>query len=439
MRTDPAKADRKPEGDSAAGGETEGEPQDGRRGWWQRGRKWLPFVVKPLRRGVLIFVVLLIVEYLVVPELVSASKDLHLLGQVNAAWLVAGVVLEALSLFCYGLLTQAMLPPGARNPGLSRLFRIDLAAAAVAHVIPAGTLGSAGIGYRLFTDEGIKGNDAAVMMAAKGLGSTVVLNVLLWLSLVISIPLAGFHPIYVTVAVIGAVLLLAIAALFVGITRGAERASRILHAVGDRIPGLSGDQLEKTVLDTATKLSALGRDRRTLVISLTWASLNWMLDAASLWCFVAAFGKFLNPVELFAAYGIANVAGALPLTPGGLGVVDSIAPLLLISFGVTRSVATLGVLAWRLVNFWLPIPAGAIAYVSLKVPRGAGLSAMRAAVSTMMSRTAAPSEPAPSEPAPSEPAPSEPARPAPPGPAPPGPAPPDASLPAQEGCEPSGR
>ena len=264
------------------------------------------------------------------------------------------------------------------------------------------------------------------MMATKGLGSTVVLNVLLWLSLVISIPLAGFHPIYVTVAIIGAVLLLAIAALFVGITRGAERASRILHVVGDRIPGLSGDQLEKAVLDTATKLSALARDRRTLVMSLTWASLNWLLDAASLWCFVAAFGKLVNPVELFAAYGIANVAGALPLTPGGLGVVDSIAPLLLISFGVTRSVATLGVLGWRLVNFWLPIPAGAIAYVSLKVPRGAGLSAMRAAVSTMMSRPAAPPEPAPSEPAPPEPAPPE-------------PAPPDASLSAQEGREPSGR
>ena len=150
-----------------------------------------------------------------------------------------------MSLFCYGLLTQALLPPGARNPGLSRLFRIDLAAAAVAHVIPAGTLGSAGIGYRLFTAEGIKGNDAAVMMATKGLGSTVVLNVLLWLSLVVSIPLAGFHPIYVTVAIIGAVLLLAIAALSVGITRGARRASRILHAVGDRIPGLSGDRLEQ--------------------------------------------------------------------------------------------------------------------------------------------------------------------------------------------------
>src|SRR5580693_8213129 len=362
------------------------DPKTTIRGKW---RLWLPFVVKPLRRGIVIFALVLIIEYLVVPELIGASKDLHLLGQVNPGWLAAGAILEGLSLFCYGLLTQAVLPPGAHNPGLSRLFRIDLSAAAVAHVLPAGTLGSAGIGYRLFTAEGIKGNDAAVMMATKGLGSTVVLNVLLWLSPVLSIPLAGFHPIYVTVAVTGAWVLVAVAALGRGITRGARRSSRILHAVGDKIPGLTGERLERAVLDTAASLSALARDRRVLAWSLTWASLNWLLDAASLWCFVAAFGRLVNPVELFAAYGIANVAGALPVTPAGLGVVDSVAPLLLVSFGITRSVATLGVLAWRLVNFWLPIPAGAIAYVSLKVPRGAGLKAMRAAVASMMTRPGA--------------------------------------------------
>jgi len=76
------------------------------------------------------------------------------------------------------------------------------------------------------------------MMAAKGLGSTVVLNVLLWISLVISIPLAGFHPIYVTVAILGAIVLLAAALLVLGVTRGTERASRIMHAVGRRIPGV---------------------------------------------------------------------------------------------------------------------------------------------------------------------------------------------------------
>jgi uncharacterized protein (TIRG00374 family) len=198
------------------------------------------------------------------------------------------------------------------------------------------------------------------------------------------------------------VVLLAIATLVFAITRQSKRASRILCAIGNRIPGLTGDRLEQGIRDAGNSLSALGRDRRTLIWSLAWASLNWLLDAGSLWCFVAAFGRFVNPVELFAAYGIANVAGALPVTPAGLGVVDSVAPLLLVSFGVTRSVATLGVLGWRLVNFWLPIPAGAAAYVSLKVPRGADLKAMRAAVSTMMARPAEPPEAEPSEAEPSE-------------------------------------
>lgn len=337
-------------------------------------------LVKPLRRGVIVFVLLLVIEYLVVPELVGASKDLYLLGQVSVLWLAAGVVLEAVSLFCYAVLTKVLLPP-EHQPSLSRLFRIDLSAAAVAHVIPAGTVGTAALGYRLFTEEGIPGHDAAVMMAAKGLGSTVVLNVLLWISLVISIFLAGFQPIYGTVAIIGTVVLLLAAAVVLGITRGAGFASRVLRVVVDKIPGLSGERIENAIRDASATASMLARDKRVLTWALVWAALNWLLDAASLWCFVAAFGHLVNPVELFAAYGIANVAGALPVTPGGLGVVDSLAPLLLVGFGVTRSVATLGVIGWRLVNFWLPIPAGAVAYVSLKVsPRG-DLRGMRAALS----------------------------------------------------------
>jgi uncharacterized protein (TIRG00374 family) len=367
-------------------GTESGGPEDpaatGRpRSRWSRWRGWRPWV-KPVRRVVLLFIVALVIEYLVVPELVGARKDLYLLNQLNAGWAVAGLAVEVVSLFCYAVLTKVLLPPGPK-PSLSRLFRIDLSAAAVAHVIPAGTLGTAALGFRLFTNEGISANDAGVMMAAKGLGSTIVLNVLLWLSLVISIPLAGFRPIYGTVAIIGTVLLAAVAVVIIGVTRGTERASRILHVVGDKIPWVSGDRLEAAVREASKTASTMAKDKRVLAWALVWASLNWLLDAASLWCFIAAFGSTVNPIELFAAYGIANVAGALPLTPGGLGVVDSAAPLLLVGFGVTRSVATLGVLAWRLVNFWLPIPVGALSYVSLKVKPGQGRAAMETAVSGM--------------------------------------------------------
>src|ERR1700761_1966361 len=356
-------------------------PDRARDRWWQ-WRMWLSLLAKPARRGALILILLLVIEYLVVPELVGASKDLYLLGRVNVGWVVAGTLLEGVSLFCYAVLTKVLLPPGPK-PSLSRLFRIDLSAAAVAHVIPAGTLGTAALGFRLFTNEGISANDAGVMMAAKGLGSTIGLSVLLWLSLVLSIPLAGFRPIYGTVAIIGTVLLAAVALVIIGVTRGTERASRILHAVGDKIPWVTGDQLEHAVRQASETAQTMAKDKRVLFWALVWASLNWLLDAASLWCFIAAFGSTVNPIELFAAYGIANVAGALPLTPGGLGVVDSAAPLLLVGFGVTRSVATLGVLAWRLGNFLLPVPGGGLASHSPKVPPGAGKAAFRSAISGM--------------------------------------------------------
>jgi len=80
------------------------------------------------------------------------------------------------------------------------------------------------------------------MMATKGIGSTVMLNVLLWISLVISIPLSGFRPVYATVAIVGAILLAGMAALILGITRGGQRAARIVRAIGGRIPGVGGDR-----------------------------------------------------------------------------------------------------------------------------------------------------------------------------------------------------
>ena len=349
-----------------------------------RRRVWLHRLAKPGRRIVILLIVAAVVEYLVVPELVHASRDVYLLGRIDLWWVVLGTLLEGVSLFCYAILTKVLLPPGPK-PSLSRLFRIDLTAAAVAHVIPAGTLGTAALGFRLFTNEGISGNDAGVMMAAKGVGSTVVLNVLLLGSLVISIGLSGFRSTYGTITIVGTIVLAGAAALILGVARGGGLASRALRVIGDKTPGLSGDRLEHAVLEARDSFALLARDRRVMIWALVWASLNWLLDAASLWCFVAAFGSLINPIELFAAYGIGNVAGALPITPGGLGVVDSITPVLLVGFGATSSVATLGVLGWRVVNFWLPIPTGAAAYVSLKVTPHSGRGAFRSAVSSLIS------------------------------------------------------
>jgi hypothetical protein len=347
-------------------------------------------VPAPLRHSAVIFLVVLLVEYVVVPDLVGASKDFNLLTRIRLGWVIAGFLFEGASLFSYALLSRSLLPGG--GPGLSKVFRIDLAGLAVSHVLPGGSAASAGLGYRLLTTNGVSGADAAFAMATQGMGSAVVLNVLLWCALVISIPFAGFHPIYVIVALIGMVALFAVSSLAYSLTHGEAGAIRFVRYIGRRIPRLDPDRLELLVRQLGRSLRGLAGDRELVRRAVLWASLNWLLDAASLWSFLAAFGRFVNPFELFAAYGIANVLAVIPVTPGGLGVIDGSAPVLLASFGVTKNLAVLAVIAWRLVNFWFPIPIGAGAYVSLRVPRGSGLRERRAALSAMATE-AAPAEP----------------------------------------------
>jgi uncharacterized membrane protein YbhN (UPF0104 family) len=101
-----------------------------------------------------------------------------------------------------------------------------------------------------------------------------------------------------------------------------------------------------------------------------WAAANWLLDAASLWVFIAAFGHRVSIDGLLVAYGLANVLAAIPLTPGGLGVVEAVLTSTLVGFDTPRGIAVLGVLSYRLVNFWLPIPIGGLAFLSLQVDPG---------------------------------------------------------------------
>jgi uncharacterized protein (TIRG00374 family) len=84
---------------------------------------------------------------------------------------------------------------------------------------------------------------------------------------------------------------------------------------------------------------------------------------------VAAFSHFISPVDLLLAYGLANILAAIPITPGGLGVVEFVLVSMITGFGPTAGQALSGVLAYRAVNFWLPIPFGGIAYGSLEFER----------------------------------------------------------------------
>jgi len=347
----------------------------GHRRWWHRG----PFVRREVRISVGTVLAFLFVFYVALPLAVAHRDQVSALTNINVAYLALGVLLEIAALAAYAQLTHSVLPHG--GPGRFRLFRINLSTLALSHVSPGGTAPGAALGYRLLTQSGVTGADTGFALGTQGIGSAVVLNVLFWCSLVSFLVLHGFRVpgglhghgstsasvLVLVAAAVGVVLLGAFGGLFYLLTRGQQRASRIIHAVSAHIRFLDADRFTSLVERLAARFAVLVDDRPLLWRAGGWAAANWLLDAASLWVFVAAFGDVISPVDLLTAYGLANILAAVPVTPGGLGVVEFVLVTLLAGFGLTDGQALSAVLAYRAVNFWLPIPFGGLAYASLEL------------------------------------------------------------------------
>lgn len=355
----------------------------------KRRRGLRAFLPAPLWHVGRLLLLALIIEYLVVPQLAGPRKVAHLIGQVNPFLLLAGVGLEAGALLSYSFLTRTLLPNG-RELSLFTILRIQLTTLSVSHCAPGGSATGTALGYRLMTRAGVARSDVGFALAMQGIGSAVVLNVILWVALIVSIPVWGFSAVYLIAAGFGVVLLGVSAFLVFMFTRGEERVGLLLERAADRLPFVDGPALRRTFIEIASRLQELASERSVLIRALVWATANWLLDAASLLVFVGAFGHWVNPDGLLVAYGLANVLAAIPITPGGLGVVEVTLTSVLVGFGTARGVATLGVVAYRLINFWLPIPVGGIAYLSLQVDPGGPKGDRQARLNSIGSRLTAP-------------------------------------------------
>ncbi len=114
-----------------------------------------------------------------------------------------------------------------------------------------------------------------------------------------------------------------------------------------------------------------------------WGSVNWLLDCA---CFAMMFPAIHAPVPwagLLLAYGAGQLAATLPITPGGLGVVEGSITVALVAFGGAETSTAYAVLLYRIISFWFILLLGwtLIGEMALEVRRGRWTrSAMASAV-----------------------------------------------------------
>jgi uncharacterized protein (TIRG00374 family) len=325
-----------------------------------------PRRLRPLRFTIKALLAIVLAVFLMPPVLTGFRQAADTIGSVNPALIVAGFVLQLLALACYSFLTRASL--GTAGAGLShaRIFRIQLSTKALSNIVPGGNAAGSALGYRLLTLSGVSGPNAGFALATAGIGSAVVLNILFWLGLVVSIPIRGVNPLYGIAAVLGVIIMGIAAMLVIGLTDGQGRAELMARWIARKLR-LDEDKFAAVLRQVGERMEELVSDRVLLRKVVLWATLNWVFDAASLWMFLRAFGGELSIDLLIVAFGLANVMAAIPILPGGLGVVEGTYIAILVSFGIPRRVVVPAIAAYRSAQYLMPIALGGLAYASLRV------------------------------------------------------------------------
>ncbi len=85
-----------------------------------------------------------------------------------------------------------------------------------------------------------------------------------------------------------------------------------------------------------------------------------VLQAALMWSCLSVLHTNVGLVAVLAAYAIERTLTLIPLTPGGVGVVETAAAAVLVGFGADPVKAAAGVLLFRVFSYLLEIPVGAV-------------------------------------------------------------------------------
>lgn len=267
----------------------------------------------------------------------------------------------------YSALTVAVI--GTDRLSYFTALRIDAADLGVNHIVPGGGATAAAIRFRLFIQSGLTASESLSAAAVEITLSNLLLGMLFGIGLAVSLSIFGSSNYYLIAVVV--VLVLLAAALVAGwmLVQRTVQCLRFARWAGRRVRHIGPERAQSVVRSVAERVRILILHPRKLTAALGFAAANWVLDAASLWVMFAAFGRTLPIGTLLAVYCLGSILAMLPFTPGGLGLVEGVMVPAFTALGVPAGTAVLAVIAWRVLEYWLPIPISGIAYLSLRFTR----------------------------------------------------------------------
>jgi uncharacterized protein (TIRG00374 family) len=303
----------------------------------------------------------------VIPRFASYSGAWTHLSQLSAWWWVAIAGAAAINQISGVWPYQAALPGLRGQDG----FLLIETAAAISNTVPAGGAIAIGMTYRMLSSFGFSGVDI----------STAVITTGIWnFAAKLGLPIAAVALLSITshatatvrgAALAGVVALLVAGAVLwllfrsaAGTQRLGRLAGRAVNRVGRFLRRPATDRVERSIAEFKTQTVHTMHRRGWLLTGTTL--LNQVAGFLLVLIIVRAIGIGSGQVTLiavFTSFAVARLAGAIPITPGGLGTLDATFVSLMTTFGANSSRALAADLVWRLMMYFLPILPGIVTYV----------------------------------------------------------------------------
>jgi len=290
-------------------------------------------------------------------ELSGASAYLD---NIRWYWLVVAAAAEVVSIIAFAAMERRLLVAGEVSMSMLRLTPITFAGNAIQNSLPGGPVFSGVFAFRQFRKRGADDVLSGWVLVASGVLSQIALIILALVGLAAAEGTgSGFDLVWVILGLVVFSGLMVLAwARRVTIMRHMVRPLRLAQRLFHRPQGDAKELIEHAI----SRMVAITPSRMDWAVSLGYAIGNWGLDIC---CLVAAFlavGAEVPWRALLLSYGAAQLAANLPITPGGLGVVEGSLTIGLVAYGGGESATVAAVLLYRLISFWALLPVGYISW-----------------------------------------------------------------------------
>lgn len=310
----------------------------------------------------------------VLPRLADASAAGHQAGSMGGVDIVTLGALAIVSVIASGFVLTAVMP----GLSLAQAVVVHQASTAVANTMPAGGALGVGVSYRMYGSWGHSRSAITLNVLLTGIGNIACKLTLPIVALVLLASYGDASAGLIGAALVG-LLVLAVVVLLAATGLASERVARTIG----RTVGLMSAKVrtwlrrplrgDPGVVAMRFRRQAIGllrrRGGRLTVGMLTYHATQFALMLVALRAVGVTAGQ-VSWVQALAAYSAATLLTALPVTPGGIGVMELGLAGALIAAGGAHTQVVAAVLVYRTVSLLLPLPVGAISYVVWRCKSG---------------------------------------------------------------------